>query len=1618
MQNRFSCYVIGDGSLTIQCCDVLLKRGHLILGVVSTNVGLAKWCKDHDICLFGPHDDYLSVAQSHSFEYLFSVVNMRLLSKELVQLPSRGAINFHDGPLPKYAGVHATSWALMNREKSHGVTWHLIGECVDAGEILEQHVFDIPAEATAFDLNTQCFEAGIATFAKLVKKLELNRLDPQTQEISQRSYYGMWQRPESGCALSWHKSAEELAAFVRSLSFGPVPNPLGIAKVLLADEFYLCPEVRVVSAPVNAKPGAIVDASPDNLQIATAEGAIEISGLLTPDGTPVTVAEVMAKHGLSVNCRLDPLDDELATRLTENWTNLCQHEAFWVGRLQNLLPAAVPYFQASRNNSFTRGQVDGKLPDQVSSVVGKLSHVEGECCDVCSHTSTRSNGESARGETIGDPGRYNGVEFDPASNNHAAEFLTIAFAAFLARLGEEPEFDLGIHDVQMVKDGQFRDRLFSRLTPFRVDVDLAASFEDQYTKLEAALRSVRQHRTYARDIVTRYPELSHLAGTHISELLAVQVEVVEKLGDESSDDEFSLRLVVEATGQRWRMAHNRAVLTDSHARRMADQFSTWLTSIMTRAGDRVADLDLLDDRERQTVLKSWNDTNVEFPRELTIHRAFEEQVSATPDSIAVVCDKEQITYRKLNERANQLGNHLQQLGVGADTLVGVYLDRSIDMVVGLLGILKSGGAYVPLDPAFPAERIALMLEDSESSIVVTQDRLLPSLPEHSATVVCIDSDWSEIGKAAATNVDREVNSDHLAYVIYTSGSTGKPKGVMVEHHNVVNFFVGMDQKIEIGQDPVFLAVTSLSFDISVLEIFWTLTRGFKVVMFTRGDFDPNPANALAHASANKPLDFSIFYFSADQGEDPGNKYRLLREGARFADENGFVAVWTPERHFHDFGGLYPNPAVTGAALAEITERVQIRSGSVVTPLHSPIRIAEEWSVVDNLSGGRVGISFASGWMPEDFVIKPESLANRKSVMFETIEKVRQLWRGEAVAFPHPVPDKEEDVLVRTLPRPVQDDLPVWVTTAGNPETYEWAAKIGANVLTHLLGQSIEEVAQKVARYRELWKEHGHPGRGHVSLMLHTFVSDDAESVKETVRHPLTEYLRTSAGLIKKYSWAFPTFKRQGLSVDEVNFDALSDEEMDAVLEHAFDRYYETSGLFGTPESCTAIINKLKSNDIDEIACLIDFGVKTDLVLDNLKHLNTLRAATSTPADDRPENANDQSIPALIKEHGVTHFQCTPSMATMLLVDETATESLGRLKTWLIGGEAFPESLASRISSFMEGNVLNMYGPTEATIWSTTHQLDGSQGMSIGRPIANTQLYIVDKNLQPVPVGVTGELMIGGQGVVRGYRGRPQLTSERFIKDPFRKDPHARLYRTGDFVRYRPDGNLEFTGRMDHQVKIRGYRIELGEVETRLGNHPSVSKCVVTAWEDSPGDKRLVAYVIPEGKKPDPMELRQYIKKRLPEYMVPSNVVFMDSFPQTPNNKIDRKALPPPGLDSGRPEREYEEPETEVEQTMAELWKDALGVERVGRSDDFFDLGGHSLSAVQIAFNIGKAFHISLPLRVFMEDPVLSVLAQRVEDLVLESADSSELEVLLEQMENTPGESMPETEKESPSLTSE
>ena len=680
------------------------------------------------------------------------------------------------------------------------------------------------------------------------------------------------------------------------------------------------------------------------------------------------------------------------------------------------------------------------------------------------------------------------------------------------------------------------------------------------------------------------PEAEHLspgprAGINICDIRASGPTNLPLTLEARFAPDFSLRLI-----------YDRRRFDSGAIGRMLEQMQTLLQGITQHPEQPLSTLPLLSESSLRQMLVEWNDTQTDAPQDRCIHHLFEAQAERTPDTFAVIYEQERLTYQQLNRKANQLAHYLQKFGVGRGVLVGLCVERSVEMIVGILGVMKAGGAYVPLDPSYPFERICSMLEDAKPPVLLTQERLIDELPSYQGQAVFLDSDWPSIAKQPEEAPASNARAEDLAYVIYTSGSTGKPKGVMVPHRGVCNSSDFYARVINLPPGSRMLQLTSIGFDMSVFDIVPALISGLTLCL---ADQDP-------------PL---------------------------------------------------------GAELLRVLQQQEI----------------------------------------------------------------------EVISFP--------PSMLATIP---VSDLPK----------------------LRFIGVAGEAVSAELIA---LWS----PGR----------------------------------------------------------------------------RFY------------------------------------------------------------------------------------------------------------------------------------NAFGPAEGSIWVSGTFLDGSREPHIGRPIDNIKLYLLDSQWRPVPIGVPGELCIGGVGVTWGYLRQPDVTAEKYIPDQFSDSPGARLYRTGDLARYLPNGELDFLGRIDHQVKIRGFRIELGEVEAVLGRHPAVREVVVIVREDSPGDRRLVAYLVPQpGQAPGISELHGYLKKKLPDNMVPSAFVLMEALPLSPNGKIDRRALPAPDVTRPELEAPFVAPRGHIEETLAKIWADVLKLKQVGIHDNFFELGGHSLIATQVVSRLRDTLQVELSLPRFFEAPTIVKLAKVIEQV--------------------------------------
>lgn len=1451
--SRFDAILVGNDTLTREAGRMALEAGHRILAVVTRVDTVREWAQDAGLPIQSPGPDL--AARLPQADWLLSVANLDLITADTLARARRGAVNFHDGPLPRHAGLNAPVWAILQGDTEYGITWHLIEGGVDEGPILVQRHFDIAENETALTLNGKCFAAALESFPEVLAAMAEGRA-ATPQDLTQRILHSRDDRPPHAGRIDPGAAVADILRLVRALDHGDYPNPIGTARVVIGADWFTVTHAEPATGEGSS--GAVLHTEAAGLVMMAGDGAVRLSGLRDVLGRPVAADQVI-KAG-DVIARPDGSEEAVLAFALKD-------EDHWRAAMAARQPAAMPQLGGQKGN-------------------GPLSET-----------------------------------FDVALEADAA---LARFAAMIAEGDERDSLDFAL--------ARGRGGLLSDRVPVRFQGE--ADFP-------AALAAARARQPYPGDLALRMGTLPQPLPVALSD-----------------DPEAGL---LPGTALAFAVRDGRAHLVACPEQMSPAAF----TLIAARLKDRLAGRKGLSPRDR-ALIDTANATGVDVAP-ATVDALIAAQAARSPDATALICEERSLTYARMDVAANRIANRLIAAGVERGAPVGLFMHRSEMLPVAALAIWKAGAAFLPLDPSYPADRLAHYLNDSGARLILTSGELAPSLPDHKAQVLLIED--ADKGDDIPPPAPR-ATPDDPAYVIYTSGSTGAPKGVVVEHRQVVNFFAGMDTRITRDDGATWLAVTSLSFDISVLELFWTLSRGIRVVVAGEED---RALVARGAIGTGREMGFSIFFWGNDDGVGR-DKYTLLLEAARFADTHGFTAVWTPERHFHAFGGPYPNPAVTGAAVAAITSNIAVRSGSVVAPLHHPIRIAEDWAVIDNLTNGRTGLAIASGWHPDDFVLRPENAPpDNKKAMLRMIDEIRHLWAGGTYEADMP----HGHVSVQTQPRPVSREIPIWLTTAGNPATWREAGHLGANVLTHLLGQSIDEVAGKIRLYHEALRDAGHdPKTRTVTLMLHTYLAETRERAREIAKKPMQDYLTSAAGLLKQYAWTFPAFKRpKGLdNPRDIDITGFDEETVQAILDYAFDRYFEDSGLFGTVEDALARVEQLKRIGVTEIGCLIDYGIERQLVLDGLQPLAQVVARAN---DDVALAEDDFSLAAQIVRHGVTHLQCTPSMAQMLATNEDSRTALGRLEQLLIGGEALPASLVADLRRATEADIVNLYGPTETTIWSSTGPAGVDDAISpIGTPIANTQFHILDADMQPVAPGVAGELWIGGAGVARGYLGRDDLTAAAFVADAER----GRIYRTGDLARWRADGSLDFLGRIDGQVKLRGHRIETGEIEAALTDCDGVQQAVVVLR-----DGALIGYVTGRGEE---AALKTRIARRLPAYMVPARIVTLETLPLTPNGKIDRKALPAPqartapaaapvalAAVSGR------FAPGEVQRRIVEVWARILGVSDIAPRDSFFDLGGHSLLAVQAHRDLREATGVqALSITDIFRFPTLAALTERIESL--------------------------------------
>ncbi|RYZ40222.1 MAG: amino acid adenylation domain-containing protein, partial [Myxococcaceae bacterium] len=820
-------------------------------------------------------------------------------------------------------------------------------------------------------------------------------------------------------------------------------------------------------------------------------------------------------------------------------------------------------------------------------------------------------------------------------------------------------------------------------------------------------------------------------------------------------------VLFESTGRLHGVLEYATELFDaSTAKRLLEHFRVLLSAAVSQPDTRISHLPLATEAERQ----AW-------PRPRTVAgftsvpALLADRRARQTDAVAVSRGDARWSWARLGARADALATRLKSLGVTAGSPVVVSLRSSPEKLAALWGVLEAGGAGVALGPSDLGGLPGYAPEGARVPVLITSRDLVTSVRVEASRVLYVE----DIPASEELSVAWEdaANADALAWLL--PRGAGQPAWAL-GHRELAEFFAGLDARLSPTEGGTWLAASESAPDRPDLEALWALSRGLRVV-FPPEQVTARLGNLHGGGPRAKAMDLSLIYFANDEDSITGPKYELLMEGAKFADANGFSAVWTPERHFHSFGGLYPQPAVISAAIAAVTKNLHLRSGSVVLPLHDPLLIAEQWSVVDNVSQGRVGLSVATGWHVHDFTFAPANYENRREILLQNLKTLRALWRGEKVTRPA---GGGTTVELALRPKPVQKELPVWLTATVNPETFRLAGELGAGVLTGLMSHSLEELKSKVALYRDAWRRNGHPGRGHITCMLHTYLGDDEAEVLRTVRQPLLDYFRSSTDI------SASLLQAQGYEGD---INKLSADDINALLERTFEHHAKTTGLIGTVESGLARLREVREADVDEVAALLDFGIETPVVLEGLRRLATVRERLDAEGAARQEQVlveggqGVEGLLALAKQSGAVLMHTSARLARTLTELPGARESLGTVGTLVL--EDASAELASALRQTAGVEVLLAGGTGDGALLPRAPD---------ERIPSSLQAWVLDTAGQPVPEGVVGELALSGAGLPGGLWKAEEQERHQWVPHPM--EGSAKLFRTGRHARLRTDGRVE------------------------------------------------------------------------------------------------------------------------------------------------------------------------------------------------------------------------------------
>ncbi|BBB92536.1 MAG TPA: non-ribosomal peptide synthetase [Methylomusa anaerophila] len=1445
---KFSCYIIGDGALIIACGRRIIDSGHDICGIITANSKVRNWAGDKSIPCFG-YDNYLNLIKQKAFDYLFSIVNYDVIPEEILALPRKMAINFHDSLLPAYAGIHATSWALINKEIKHGVTWHEMVTGIDMGRILKQEIVEIETDETAFSLNLKCYEASLKAFGKLIAELATDSYSSSLQDINQRTYFSKNKRPSVGCVLSWKSSAEDMSALVRALDFKQYRNKIGLAKLAVKDEYIIIDKLCVTGIKSSHTPGTIVEITDSLVRIATVNNDIEVNSFRTIDGEKLSICDFIKQYNISVKDCLVEIDADKGARISKLYNSICRFEDFWVNQLSCTPPNSCP------------GIVQNGAPKPIDNYLSVEVPVIQEFINY---------------------GKNNGSIFTCS---------LAAIGVFLCMLNETTRINMSIGYKELKKELKGLENLFAVNVPMQLDFDCILTFKEACAHVGEKLDTAKQNKTFIRDLIVRYPELKSKSVGYKNKMPVV-VEHVSSIKNYSHAEGSYLSIGISNNVNTWKIVFDEGILNEEKVLILSKAMAEFLKKIVTMPEITLGQIaafvyeikkqlvydgsetmaeeenreDFISDKDeahslywKQQLAGSLSVLELPTDRPRAFATSFTQQVSKSVISPEI---SERVKFFAQNQRIK-----IPAFFLGIFKLLLYRYTGQEDIIIGMqtehihesLGILNNNSINM----------IAI-----RSNVVGTQQFL--------DYIHKLQQTFNNGLKHAAYPFEllvRELNIS-AAEVFQVAFAYQNYNDTEMQHH--------YKYATEFTQDKSQNCNYELKLEISEKEDSFEFNTIFNLDLFDQTTvvrLIEHYKNLIEEVISNPDM--------------PLAKYSVLsakEQKTIFEDWNANQADYPKDRCIHELfeqqakmtpnaiGVVYQEEALTYQQLDERISQLAIYLQTQNVRPECLVALCVERSI--EMIIGLLGILKAGGaYVPLD----PDYPAERLEYMM-----------------------KDSKVSLILTQSKLMDKM------SGMIE----------NAKTIALDNDWEEIAS---------------------------AAQGGKTLKREVRPDNLAYVIYTSG---------STGKPKGVMV--------SHRSISNTL-HFLESYY-----YLTNEDAYL----LKTNYTFDVSLAELFGW----------FIGNGRLIILPPNGEK----SPEIIVDVIKKYAVTHINFVPAMLNVFLNEVINNKQFLEncsLKYIMVAGEAFPKELVKKtIVTFRNTRIENIYGPTEAAIYASWFSCSNEKIVSIntpiGKPIANTKLYVVDRNLQITPVGVPGELCIAGEGLARGYLNLPELTAEKFIDNPF--SPGTKLYKTGDLVRWLPDGNIEFLGRIDFQVKIRGYRIELGEIESQLVNHPNIQDCVVVVREHE-SNKQLIAYYTTKRSEQGQglltlAELRKYMSARLPDYMVPSFFVHLDKLPLTSSGKVNRGELEKNSNTTIHKRAEIINlPQSAIETKVLEIWKNVLGITDITTEDVFFDIGGDSILAVTVAQKIKSVLNCDFNVTSLFKFPnvksISKYIAERNNELV-------------------------------------